>query len=321
VRSLFEPLGYETEVTEHVLDPAFPDWGDSPYVTLTLRARCRLADLLSHLYVLVPVLDDRKHYWVEEPEIEKLLRRGEGWLAGHPARDVITSRYLRHQRSLTRAALERLVSEEETAEEPAEPPLRLHEQRLATVVDAVRRSGATRVLDLGCGEGRLLRLLLEERQLTEIVGVDVSSRALETASRRLAFDRRPDRQRARIRLLHGSLVYRDERLAGFDAAAVVEVVEHLDPWRLEAFERAVFEAARPTTVVVTTPNSDYNARFATLAAGSFRHEDHRFEWTRAELRAWAARVGERHGYATTFSGIGDEDPEVGAPTQMMVFER
>jgi 3' terminal RNA ribose 2'-O-methyltransferase Hen1 len=177
------------------------------------------------------------------------------------------------------------------------------------------------VLDLGCGEGRLLRLLLEERQLTEIVGVDVSSRALETASRRLAFDRMPERQRARIRLLHGSLVYRDERLAGFDAAAVVEVIEHLDPWRLEAFERAVFEAARPTTVVVTTPNSDYNARFEALTAGSFRHEDHRFEWTRAELHAWASRIAERHGYATSFSAIGEEDPEVGAPTQMVVFER
>jgi 3' terminal RNA ribose 2'-O-methyltransferase Hen1 len=329
-RSLFEPLGYAIGLEPHVLDPAFPDWGASRYFSLSLRATCRLADLLSHLYVLVPVLDDGKHYWVDRDEIEKLLRRGEGWLGGHPARDLIVSRYLRHQRGLTQDALRRLVADEgidndeeqaDAAEQETEAPLRLNELRLATVLASLKSSSAARVLDLGCGEGRLLRMLLAEPQFSEIVGLDVSSRVLEIAARRLHLEQMPDRQRERIRLMHGSLVYRDARLAGFDAAAVVEVIEHLDPWRLEAFERVLFEFARPSLIVVTTPNGEFNVRFASLAAGRFRHADHRFEWTRSEFRAWCDRLAERYGYRATRGGIGPDDDEVGAPTQIAVFER
>lgn len=335
VERLFAPLGYELEVERHALDPRFPDWGDSRYVSLTLRATCRLADLLSHLYVLVPVLDGRKHYFVEQGEVEKLLRRGEGWLASHPARELIVSRYLHRRRSLVRDALERLVPEEvdepedvdgaepaEVAEQAApEPRVGLHAQRLAAVHEALRAAGARRVLDLGCGEGRLLRLLLTDRSFTELVGVDVSSRALDIAAARLRLDRMPQNQRDRVRLLQGSLVYRDPRLEGFDAAAVVEVVEHLDPWRLEAFERVLFAAARPPVVALTTPNREYNARFETLESDRLRHDDHRFEWTRDELRAWAEGVAERRGYAVALSGVGPEDAEVGAPSQLAVFTR
>jgi hypothetical protein len=114
-------------------------------------------------------------------------------------------------------------------------------------------------------------------------------------------------------------MYRDERLQGFDAAAVVEVVEHLDPPRLSAFERVVFEFARPATVVLTTPNREYNVRFETLPAGALRHADHRFEWTRGEFQGWANRVAEQFGYRVTFRGVGPDDPEVGPPTQMAVF--
>jgi 3' terminal RNA ribose 2'-O-methyltransferase Hen1 len=332
VERLFGPLGYELEVERHVLDPRFPEWGDSRYVSLTLRATTRLADLLSHLYVLVPVLDGRKHYYIERGEVDKLLLRGEGWLAAHPARELIVSRYLHRRRSLVRDALERLVPEEgdepddvegaESAEEAAqEPRVGLHAQRLAAVHEALRAAGARRVLDLGCGEGRLLRLLLTDRSFSELVGVDVSSRALDVAASRLRLDRMPQNQRDRIRLLQGSLVYRDPRLEGFDAAAVVEVVEHLDPWRLEAFERVLFAAARPPVVVLTTPNREYNARYETLPSDRLRHDDHRFEWTRDELRAWAEGVAGRRGYAVALSGVGPEDAEVGAPSQLAVFTR
>jgi 3' terminal RNA ribose 2'-O-methyltransferase Hen1 len=330
VRSLFEPLGYEVEVGAHPLDPAFPEWGQSRYTTLGLRADVRLCDLLSHLYVLVPVLDDRKHYWIDQAEIEKLLRHGEGWLPAHPARDLIVTRYLRHRRTLTRLALEQLVLEEgegaveeaDAAEERSEAPIGLHQQRLLAVTEALKASGAERVLDLGCGEGKLLGLLLAERQFGHITGVDVSARSLEIAARRLRLDRMGDRQRERIRLLHGSLVYRDPRLEeGFDAAAVVEVVEHLDPWRLVAFERILFGHVRPATVVLTTPNREYNSRFEGLAEGRLRHADHRFEWTRPELEAWAGGICERHGYTVALNGVGDDDPEVGAPSQMAVFSR
>jgi 3' terminal RNA ribose 2'-O-methyltransferase Hen1 len=331
LRRLFEPLGYRVDAQAHPLDPAHREWGDSRYFTVTLRATARLSDLLTHVYVLIPVLDGAKHYWVGDDEVEKLLRHGEGWLAAHPERDLIAKRYLKHRRSLVRHAVARLVEAEEVDEDesPADTPVEdaleerisLNQQRLATVLAALRASGARRVLDLGCGEGRLLRMLLDDPQFHEIVGMDVSHRALDVAADRLKLERLPARQRQRIRLIHGALTYRDERLAGFDAASVVEVVEHLDPPRLAAFERVLWQHARPGTVVLTTPNADYNVRWPTLPAGNFRHRDHRFEWTRAEFQAWAGGVAERWGYAVRFAPVGPDDPEVGSPTQMAVFTR
>jgi 3' terminal RNA ribose 2'-O-methyltransferase Hen1 len=332
LRRLFEPLGYQVDAVAHPLDPAFPAWGESRYFTVSLRASCRLSELLSHLYVLIPVLDDDKHYWVGDPEVEKLVRHGEGWLGTHPERETIARRYLRHQRGLAREAIARLAVEEETpaedmtrvrdAEEATlEHPLRLHDRRLDLVAEILHESGARRVVDLGCGDGKLLKRLLADPQFAEIVGMDVDSRSLANAKERLSLDRMPPRQRERIQLLHGSLLYRDRRLAGYDAAAVVEVVEHLDPPRLAAFERAVFEFAAPGLAVVTTPNREYNVRWPSLPAGRFRHRDHRFEWTREEFQRWAEGIAGRFGYAVRFLPVGDEDPEVGAPSQMGIFSR
>jgi 3' terminal RNA ribose 2'-O-methyltransferase Hen1 len=206
-------------------------------------------------------------------------------------------------------------------EEAVEEPLRLNEKRLGAVVAVLRASGAKRVLDLGCGSGRLVGALMQEPAFAEIVGVDISHRALELAHDRLRLARLAPRQRERVRLFQTALTYRDGRLAGFDAAAVVEVIEHLDQPRLAAFERVVFEHARPGTVVVTTPNREYNVKFDGLPAGSFRHRDHRFEWTRGELEHWAGQVAGRFGYGVRFLPVGPQDPAVGAPTQMAVFER
>jgi 3' terminal RNA ribose 2'-O-methyltransferase Hen1 len=332
LRRLFEPLGYTVKLTPYVLDEKFPDWGPSPYFTVTLEGLAPVRVLLAHLYVLVPVLDNDKHYWVGDEEVEKLLRHGEGWLANHPEREVITRRYLKHRRDLVSDALVRLTDEDDPdpdrseqihAQEEAqiEQSLSLNEQRLAAVVDALKSSGAKRVLDLGCGEGKLVRALLAESGFEEIAAMDVSHRSLEIAQERLRLDRLPPRQKDRIRLLHGSLMYRDRRLTGYDAAAVVEVIEHLDPPRLSAFERVLFEFARPTHVVITTPNAEYNVKWETLPAGKFRHKDHRFEWTRAEFQAWANTVAQRFGYSIRFLPVGPEDEVVGSPTQMGVFTR
>ena len=329
---LFEPLGYKVEAARHPLDETFPEWGESSYYDVRISAEVRLQDLLSHLYVLIPVLDDDKHYWVGEAEVEKLLKHGERWLAAHPERTLIAQRYLKHRRSLFDAALSRLLDGEtgdsdetresrDKEEETVEQPLRLNEVRLAAVASALTSSGAKRVLDLGCGEGKLLRVLLAERRFEEIAGIDVSHRALEIAERRLDLDRMPERQRQRIRLLHGSLTYRDRRLEGYDAAALVEVIEHFDPSRLRSFERAVFECAKPGSIVMTTPNREYNVKFESLPAGRFRHRDHRFEWSRTEFENWATEVAERFGYSVRFAPVGPEDSELGAPTQMGVFRR
>ncbi len=299
---------------------------------MTLESMIRLSDLLTHLYVLIPVLDDDKHYWVGDAEVEKLLRHGEGWLREHPERELITNRYLKHRKHLAREALSRLMDEEEPAadevaeihaleEEAIETPISLAEQRTGAVMAALRGCGAKRVLDLGCGEGRLLRELLNDKAFAEVVGMDVSHRALEIAARRLRLDDLPTMQKERIRLIHGSLTYRDKRLAGYDAATVVEVIEHQDPPRLAAFERVLFELARPQTVVVTTPNVEYNVKFETLPAGKMRHKDHRFEWTRAQFQSWANAIAARFGYTARFLPIGPEDPLAGSPTQMSIFTR
>lgn len=332
LRRLFEPLGYRVQTHRSPLDQHFPEWGQSPYVSLDLEAHVRLADLLTHLYVLIPVLDADKHYWVGEDEVEKLLRRGEGWLHSHPEREAITRRYLKHDRRLTEAALARLTEEENAeedvkaelhaAEEDAiEKSLFLAQQRIDAVMSALRSQSAKSVLDLGCGEGRLLRTLLHDSIFERIAGMDVSWRILQLAARRLQLDRLSSAQRQRIELLHGSLLFRDKRLSGWDAATVVEVIEHLDTSRLAAFERVVFEYAQPMSVILTTPNAEYNALFLHLPAGHFRHKDHRFEWTRPQFQSWAQNTAARYGYSVQFRSVGPEDAAYGAPTQMGVFSR
>ena len=329
---LFEPLGYRVAAAAVPLDPDHPEWGDSLYVALTLAGEQRLADLLRHLFVLIPVLDNSKHYYVGEDEVQKLLRKGEGWLESHPERELIVGRYLRGFRSLIRAAHRGLdesveveeadaVSAKDAAEEALEKPIRLNDQRLETVAAWLAELGAASVIDLGCGEGRLIRRLLKQRGLARIVGVEVAPRVLAAAADRLRLDHMPDLQRRRIELLQGSLVYRDDRLKGFDAATLIEVIEHLDADRLPSLEAALFGHARPGAVIVTTPNAEYNALFPNLPAGGMRHPDHRFEWTRAEFEHWALSVARANGYEVRFETIGALDPAHGAPTQAGVFVR
>ncbi len=330
-RRVFEPLGWRVDAEPVPLDDQFPEWGDSRYVRLALTGTLRLADALNQLYVLLPVLDEAKHYWQGSDEVDKLLRSGENWLAGHPDRDLITRRYLGRRSALTRVALARLAelgddvdeavdpaAEEEVAQ-PAERRESLNTQRHQAVLDALAQLGARSVIDLGCGPGAFLDRLVREPSFTQVAGADVSARSLQIAARKLHLDRLSERQAARIDLFQAALTYEDARFAGFDAAVLMEVIEHIDPPRLAALERVVFGVARPGAVVVTTPNVEYNANYEGLTG--MRHPDHRFEWTRAEFRAWANRVAAEHGYAEEFHGVGAVDPERGTPTQLAVFRR
>ena len=392
---MFEPLGWTVQATPLPLDPAFPEWGESRYCDVTLTGVQRVSDALSQLYVLLPVLDGSKHYWIDPSEVEKLLRAGEAWLPEHPDRELITRRYLGRRPTLVRSALARLAESDEVPEseldnaidpEPTDaadgtyaadttnltgiaggagaadatdaPAMAiamamamaeagtesvsgsaiatatpsseaeveaetgrgsLAARRRETVIAALKDVGGRRVLDLGCGGGALLRPLLHDRHFTEIVGVDVSARALQYAARKLHLDRLPAQVAERLTLKQGSLTYTDAALKGYDAAVLMEVIEHVDPPRLASLEHAVFGAARPRAVVVTTPNAEYNVRYETLEAGRMRHRDHRFEWTRAEFAAWADGVGERRGYSVAYRAVGDVDVELGPATQMAVF--
>jgi 3' terminal RNA ribose 2'-O-methyltransferase Hen1 len=331
---LLGPLGWAVQAEPVPLDPEVPEWGDSAYLSVRLTGRLRLADALSQLYVLLPVLDDAKHYWVADAEVDKLIRAGSGWLAGHPERDLITRRYLAHRNRLVLSAVGRLAEVDDTEPEALDnavpdtdpsdadrpdPPLAV--QRRVAVLDVLRESGAGTVADLGCGEGALVAELLRESSVRRVLGVDVSHRALDRAAQRLHLDTMPDRQRDRLSLLQSSLTYADDRLTGLDAAVLMEVIEHIDPSRLAAAEHTVFGYARPGIVVVTTPNAEHNVRFRGLAPGAMRHPDHRFEWTRPQFRDWAAGVAARRGYQVSYRPVGADDAEVGPPTQLAVFTR
>jgi 3' terminal RNA ribose 2'-O-methyltransferase Hen1 len=338
LKSVFEPLGYEVSYEAFISDENFPDWGKSAYVNLSISGKVRLRDLLKHLYVLIPVFDRQKHYWVGADEVEKLLRIGEDWLPDHPEKAYITGRYLSRRRVLVNMAFERLeaadadAADSETADgddEPATEPeneeekpdkkLDLNTQRLDSVVAVLKSHNVKRVIDIGCGEGKLLNLLVKERQFTQITGVDVSHVALERAAEKLRLERAGDAIRERVQLIQGSLTYKDSRFAGYDAVCVVEVIEHLDIPRLAAFERVLFEYTKPPIVVLTTPNKEYNSNYGFLYKDDLRHRDHRFEWTREEFRNWAAQISDRYGYTVQFSEVGDVDETYGAPTQLGVF--
>jgi 3' terminal RNA ribose 2'-O-methyltransferase Hen1 len=319
---LFAPLGWTVDARPMPLDPEIPQWGDSRYVDLRLTGVLRLAEALNHLYVMLPVLDDAKHYWVGSDEVDKLVRAGAGWLGAHPEKDLISRRYLAHRRYLADTALERLAEadgEELVEEDSEEGSVPLAVERRTTVAGVLRELGARRVADLGCGEGALVGELLKDPMIGELIATDVSARALIAAKRRLHYDELPDRQRERLRFLQASVTYADQRLAGLDAAVLMEVVEHVDPPRLPALAKSVFQVARPGAVIVTTPNREYNVRFPSLPAGDRRHPDHRFEWTREEFRTWAETVADGYGYTLELRPVGSVDPEVGPPTQLAVF--
>ena len=369
---LFAPLGYAVEAERQLLDAHFPEWGESAYYRLRLTGQVTLSDLLSHLFVLIPVMDADKHYYIGEHEVEKLLDKGAGWLAGHPEKEMIVRRYLKNMSKFAARALAGLEvdskqyavgsgqdavgsgqdgvcngqyavgsrqdgvgdegglllvevggEEEEVVNEALavvkERRNGLHYLRLEAALEQIKASGAVSVADLGCGEGKLLRLLLKEKQFERILGMDVSFSSLQRAKENLHFDRMAPKQLERISLIQGSLNYRDARIAGFDAVALVEVIEHLDSDRLGAMTRVVFEFAKPKLVVLTTPNVEYNVKYETLSAGVFRHSDHRFEWTRGEFLEWATGVGERFGYLVEILGVGEVDEVVGSSSQMGVF--
>ena len=326
-KKLFEPLGYTVNTERKVLDEKFPEWGNSPYIDLTISGTVRLCDLLNHLYVMIPVFDRQKHYYYSDDEIKKLLDHGKGWLENHPEKERIAYRYLARRKGYARKAIDVLSAEEivgeseEEIDEEKEERIPLNTQRMDAVYKEVINSGARSVIDLGCGEGRLTSMLLSEPQIRKVTAVDVSVSALEKAARRLKIDRMAAFRKDKLDLIQGSLIYKDSRFEGHDCACLVEVLEHINPSRIPALERVVFEFAAPQTVIVTTPNREYNANYEHMKENSLRHSDHRFEWSREEFKNWTDHVCKKFGYSCEIKEIGEDDMNYGTPTQMGVFTR
>ncbi len=314
-RRIFEPLGYMVKIERRLLDERFPEWGESPYIDLTIKGTVKLSELLNHLYVTIPVFDGNKHYFIDENEIEKLLSHGGEWLKTHPYRKTITKGYFNNIRSITKSALG-IISDDNDTEQPKQK--RLDTERLDTITQAVLDSGAKSVLDLGCGEGKYVARLLNEPQISHITAADVSVKALESAKNRI--EKLTQRQKDRVEFIQASAICRDRRFDGHDCCLLIEVIEHIDEDRLSVMERVVFELTKPKTVIVTTPNAEYNANYEFLNEGELRHTDHRFEWNREKFRDWTEKICEKYGYKVRITGIGNENEIHGAPTQMGVFE-
>lgn len=318
LRDLFEPLGWTVAATELPLDPEIPEWGPSRLLDATLTVRAPLSRALRQIFLLLPVLDDAKHYWVDHTEGDTLIRLGDGWLAEHPLSELIMRRSLAHQAGFVDATRALLGTGTDTAA-PPRPAGALARVRRDGMLEALRGLGVTSIIDMGCGQGALLRVLLNDPRFARVLGADVSATALAQAERALDLEHMPDAKRARLQLVQSSVTYRDDRLTGFDACVLMEVIEHLDPDRLPSLERSVFVHARPRHVLISTPNAEFNALYPSLAAGAFRHTDHRFEWTRAEFAAWADAVAARRGYTVRYAALGEVDATLGAPTQLAIF--
>lgn len=355
INRFFAPLGYTVSFETFPIDEDFPEWGESPYVNLCLKGRVRLADLLNQIYILIPVFDLQRHYYAGEDEIENVIRHGNNWLSTHPERDYILKRYFNKSRNYAKEAISRLDSIYSDSEKPfieeiglkssaediekstentngettpseirqysGEP---LDKIRIQTVCNTVISCEAKTVIDIGCGEGKLLALLAKEPQIQKIAGVDVSVSALKKARLRLENLLFSDSQRQKVTLFQGSLMYRDKRYKGYDALCLVEVLEHIDPKKLPVLEKNIFGYTSPNIAVITTPNRAYNVNYDYLT-GAFRHKDHRFEWDEKEYRAWCEKICEEYGYGFELSGIGRDIEIVNAaslcPTMMAVFRK
>lgn len=341
LKELFQPLGYTVEANPLYLDDIEPGLGNSEilgwrstYYSLTISATTTVSRMLKLLYVLIPVLDNQKHYYVGKDEVELLMSRASDWLAEHPLKDLIIRRYLAHKSHLTQEAQALLAhadidpqkfeeqSKKASSEDILEKPLSLNQKRLDAVlvqIQAITNGARFKLIDLGCGEGKLLNLIVERyrHSLDRLAGLDATVSILERANRTLT--RKHPNQDWQLDLMHGSLTYRDRRISGFDIATCIEVIEHIDESRLDAFASNLFGAARPKTVIVTTPNREYNVLFAGLNPNQMRHADHRFEWTRKEFSAWTDKICKIYGYSCSIKPVGDVDTTYGAPTQMAVF--
>lgn len=328
VHDFFEPINYAVKAEKL---PYESKWlkSDSNVFNITLTGMQTIPDLLRHLYVLLPALDNKKHYFVDGNEIAKLLSHGEGWLETHPHKERIVSRYLIHRHNLIEEALEQLTEDildedtEEGTEEAVERPIRLQEERLQTALAVLRTldPAPLKLGDLGCGSGDFIRLIENDRAFPEVIGMDVSSKALQLAEKRLHLDRRNAWQMPKISFIHGSLVYKDSRLKGLDAILLLEVIEHIDAAKLPIIEYNIFEFLSPGYVFVSTPNQEYNSLFPSIEKNALRHRDHRFEWTRNEFKQWSDAIAVKYSYEVEFFNIGPCDDNLGAPTQMAVFKK
>ena len=311
---LFEPLGFALAITRQEIDYSIRMKDESSARYLTLRGTKTLHESLRQLFVLIPVLDNYKHYYIDEKEIEKLERYGEGWLENHPLRDFIYRKSLRFKELYSQVESQKPAGEPEVQVKKA----RLNELRYEKIAETVSQLKPESVVDFGSGEGKLSERLGLIAGVREILAVEPSQSAAVKAAAR--FHKAQENEHFTMpKTLWGSLFYFDERLQGKDAIILCEVIEHIDEDRLPKAMDTILHAYRPGALIITTPNREYNDVYE--MEERFRHTDHRFEWTRAEFQQWCLERNNQEFYGLQFEGIGEEHDLQGHPTQMCIFTR
>lgn len=312
LHELFEPLGYQVTITRPALDYSFRIKEKSSARSIRLQGNETLQNGLRQLFVLIPVIDNYKHYFIDEREIEKLERYGEGWLDVHPKREFIYKQALRFKE---------LYSQFEAPNEdkavPAERAKRLNDLRYEQIIETVTALKPETIVDLGAGEGKLSVKLGYVKGVKEVLAAEPSqSAALKMKAR---FEKAEGPGFVYPEMIWSSLFYKDDRLRGKDVIVLCEVIEHIDEERLPGVMTTILSDYRPGALILTTPNQEYNSVYGLDA--SYRHPDHRFEWTRAEFQEWCEQRNKKGNYTLEFIGIGEEDAQYGHPTQMCVFKR
>lgn len=314
IKDLFEPIGYEVSISRPEIDYAIDLKEKSSARMITLSANQTLQDALRHLFVLIPVIDDYKHYFIDEKEIEKLQRYGEGWLEEHPKRDSIYRQALRFKEIYSQ--VERPSSQEQTDEEAKK--VRLNDLRYGKIVEKAEIMRPKSIVDFGSGEGKLSLRLGFLEGVKEILAVEPSE--IENLKAKRRFEKVKDQPNfVEPETLWGSLFYFDERLKGKDLIILCEVIEHIDEYRLPKAMDMILHQYTPESLIITTPNKEYNVVYD--MEENYRHSDHRFEWTRQEFREWCHARNHQNLYELEFLGIGQEHLSQGFPTQMCVFKR
>ena len=312
IRDLFEPLGFDVEIEYAETDYSFRLKEKSSACFIRLSGITSLQKGLQQLFLIIPVLDNYKHYFIDESEIEKLNRYGEGWLEEHPQKEFIVRRALRFKEIYGQL-------EEQDHSEKQIHPIPLNELRYEKIVDSVKKLPIKRnIVDFGSGEGKLSARLGFVDKVEEILAVEPSEAARLKALKR--FEKLMDQKGfVAPKMIWGSLFYFDERLKNKDVIILCEVIEHIDEERLPKAMDLIFEQYYPASLIITTPNKEYNHVYQ--MAESMRHNDHRFEWSRDEFRQWCIRMNHSERYELSFEGIGNEDETYGFPTQMCTFIR
>lgn len=325
IKNLFEPLGYQTEIERGRADYNFQFKERSSARFINLQSKVTLQNALQHLFVLIPVLDDYRHYFIDEREIEKLERYGEGWLADHPLKELIIKRTLRFRELIDQMVLNshqtELINEAVTPEPniSSQPVVRLNKlryQRLVKIIEdlAARES----IVDFGAGEGKLSVRLGFIPGVKEILAVEPTEKEQLRALKRFSEASRKDDFIAPTPVW-GSLFYYDEQLCGKDVMILSEVIEHIDESRLPRVMDTILGSYKPQVLLITTPNAEYNPVYQ-MEEG-IRHKDHRFEWSRAEFAEWTYCLARNYAYEVQIDGIGEEAEGYGHPSQLAILTR